>query len=128
MEDTIISIKENLFKYVFHVFCGVATLGFTIFCVHQYALDEDVARIEFQEFNSEENKIYPTVTMCFPNPLLEHKLEEYGEGINVTSYTSFLVGNLWDNRMALIDYDDVSIDIENYLLGNPSLGAFLVRK
>ena len=117
MDDTILNIREKMFKYIFHGLCGFATLGFTIFCIHQYALDEDVARIEFQEFNSGETNIYPTVTMCFPKPLLEHKLAEYGQGINVSTYTSFLVGDLWDNRMALIDYDDVSIHIEDYLLG-----------
>lgn len=117
MDETILSCREKLFKYMFHGLCGFATLGFTIFCVHQYALDEDVARIEFQEFNSDENHIYPSVTICFPNPLLEDKLAQYGEGINASTYTKFVVGELWDERMALIDYDDVSIDIENYLLG-----------
>ena len=117
MDDTILSIRERLFKYIFHGLCGFATLGFTIFCVHQYTLDEDVAKIEFQEFNSDEDHIYPTVTMCFPNPLLEDKLRRYGDGINVSTYTSFLVGDLWDERMAQIDYDDVSVDIDHHLLG-----------
>ena len=110
-------VKERVFKYIFHALCGFATVGFTVYCVHQYTLDEDVARIEFEEFNSGKDKIYPTITMCFPSPLLEHKLEKYGDGINVSSYSNFLVGDFWDNRMANIDYDDVSINIEDYLLG-----------
>ena len=110
---------ERSFKYVFHFLCGVATVGFTIYCVHQYIKDEDVARIEFAEFNAEEDNIYPTITLCFPSPLIEEKLASYGEGITVGSYSAFLTGQngSWDERMAKIDYDDVSINIEDYFLG-----------
>ena len=110
--------RERVLKYIYHGLCGFAALGFTIFCVHLYLLDEDVARIEFKEFNRDNEHIYPTVTLCFRYPLLEEKLLKFGEGINVSTYTSFLIGDLWDDRMAQINYDDVSIDIENYLLGN----------
>ena len=106
-----------MFKQTIRGLCCVITICFTIFCIYQYELDEDVARVEFVEFNSNEKHIYPTVTLCMPKPLLEKKLVTYGEGINVSSYTDFLGGDLWDERMASIDYDDVSIDIDNYLLG-----------
>ena len=114
---------ERCFKYVFHFLCGVATVGFTIYCVHQYIKDEDVARIEFAEFNAEEDNIYPTITLCFPSPLIEEKLAEYGEGITVETYSNFLTGqnNSWDDRMAKIDYDDVSINIEDFFLGKFTL-------
>ena len=110
---------ERYFKYVFHFLCGVATVVFTVYCIHQYFLDEDVARIEFAEFNAEEDNIYPTITLCFPSPLDEEKLAKYGDGINAETYSSFLIGqnNSWDERMAKIDYDDVSIDVEKYFLG-----------
>ena len=109
--------KDKVFKYMSHALCGIATIGFIIYCVYQYILDEDVSRIEFQQFNSEEDHIYPAITMCFPKPLLEDKLAPYGEGINTSSYSSFLKGELWDERMANINYDDVSMNIEEYLLG-----------
>ena len=116
---------ERCFKYVFHFLCGVATVGFTIYCVHQYIKDEDVARIEFAEFNAEEDNIYPTITLCFPSPLIEEKLAEYGEGITVETYSNFLTGqnNSWDDRMAKIDYDDVSINIEDFFLGKFTLSC-----
>lgn len=116
---------ERSFKYVFHFLCGVATVGFTIYCVHQYIKDEDVARIEFAEFNAEEDNIYPTITLCFPSPLIEEKLASYGEGITVESYSAFLTGQngSWDERMAKIDYDDVSINIEDYFLGKYRIKA-----
>ena len=80
-------------------------------------LDEDVAIIEFQTFNSDKDHIYPAVTICFSNPLLEEKLATYGPGINVSSYSSFLRGDFLDERMLNINYDDVSLNIEEYLIG-----------
>ena len=82
-------------------------------------LDEDVVRIEFEEFNSEIDNIYPTISLCFPSPLSEDKLANYGEGITVSTYSSFITGESgsWDDRMAQIDYDDVSLNIEDYFLG-----------
>ena len=114
------SAGERCFKYIFHALCGFATVGFTVYCVFQYLLDEDVARINFEEFNSEPDNIYPTISLCFPSPLLEDKLSKYGEGINIDTYSSFLTGQngSWDDRMAQIDYDDVSLNIEDYFLGN----------
>ena len=117
MDNPAPSVQERAFKCIFHALCGFATISLTVYCVHQYILDEDVARIEFKEFNSGDDNIYPAVTMCFPSPLLKQKLEQYGNGINVSTYSSFLMGGLWDNRMAHINYDDVSINIEDYLLG-----------
>ena len=58
-----------------------------------------------KEFNYDNEHIYPTVTLCFRYPLLEEKLLKFGEGINVSTYTSFLIGDLWDNRMAQIDLE-----------------------
>ena len=82
-------------------------------------LDEDVSRIAFKTFNSNENGIYPAVTLCFTNPLLDKKLAEYGTGVNITSYNNFLQGIMWDDRMANIDFDDVSVNFEDYLVGKP---------
>ena len=119
-------LGERWFKYIFHALCFSATVGFTVYCVYQYLLDEDVARIEFEEFNSDINNIYPTISLCFPSPLSEDKLEKYGEGINISTYSSFLTGQSgsWDDRMAQIDYDDVSLNIEDYFLGK--INVYLV--
>ena len=117
MDNTTPNVKQDVLKYIFRALCAFATVSLTVYCVYQYMLDEDVARIEFKEFNSGTNDIYPAVTMCFRSPLLEHELEKYGDGINVNTYSSFLIGDHWDDRMVHINYDDVSIKFEDYLLG-----------
>ena len=110
----------KMFKAKIHVVCGVALCCLTVLIinVYEYILDEDISRIDFKEFNSNENHIYPTVTMCFTKPLLEDKLMKYGLNINSKTYNDYINGDLWDDRMASIDYDDVSIDFDSYLQGN----------
>ena len=112
-----VPIKYKLLKYVSRALCSIAGMGLIINCVYEFILDEDVSHIEFRQFNSEKDYIYPAITVCFPNALLEDKLATYGAGINRSSYLAFLKGEFWDERMANIYYDDVSLNIEEYLLG-----------
>ena len=111
------SFKEKVFRCIVVTLCGIVSIGVVTHCINEYVLDEDVSRIRFTKFNSEKTHIYPVITFCFSSHLLKDKLATYGEGINVDSYQRFLRGDLWDERMASINYDDVALKIEDYLLG-----------
>ena len=108
-----------MIKTQVHVVCAVVLCCFTVLIVniYEYILDEDTSQIEFKEFNSDEYHIYPSVTLCFTNPLLDDKLIQYGPNVNSKTYADFINGDLWDDRMPSIDYDDVSIDFDSYLQG-----------
>ena len=86
---------------IFLLCCWVATVSVTSYCAYRYSLNEDVARVEFAEFNANENNIYPTITLCFPRPLLESRLKEYGNELTAEKYFDFLKGrnNSWDEKM-----------------------------
>ena len=87
----------------------------TCWCLIKYDLDKDVSLVGFVKFNDGENNIYPALTICFYNPFLNEKLKLYGAGINVTTYSGFLQGKHWDDRMMNINYDDVTVSLEDYL-------------
>ena len=53
--------------------------------------------------------IYPSFSFCFVPPFLENAFEIYEDGINITTYSKFLHGELWDERMLAVDYDNVSL-------------------
>jgi hypothetical protein len=38
-------------------------------------------------------------------------------GINATIYSEFLRGNYWNNEMLKVDYDSVTFDVEDYIIG-----------
>lgn len=109
-----------MIKTHIHVVCAVVLCCFIVLIVniYEYTLDEDISQIEFKEFNSDESHIYPSVTLCLTNPLLDEKLNQFGPNVNNKTYTDFINGDLWDEKLAQIEYDDVSIDFSSYLLGN----------
>jgi hypothetical protein len=80
-------------------------------------LDEDLTRINFNLFNEGSEDIYPSVTLCFTNPYIEGRLEKYGINLTVQKYNQFLKGTFWTKEIASVDYDNVTFDIKDYLVG-----------
>ena len=99
----------------FQNFCIFLTIYITCWCFHKYMQDKDVSHVNYRRFHDDINSLYPSLTLCFNNPFLEDRLKETGEGVNITTYVHFLEGNLWDKRMVNIDYDNVTVDLKDYL-------------
>ena len=100
---------------VFHLICSTAAFTLTCWCIYKYMKDDDVSLVNYKQYHTTTDSIYPSLTLCFNNPFLNEKLEQYGTGINTTTYSNFLKGLHWDNRMSRIDYDEVTLDISQYL-------------
>ena len=100
---------------LFQVFCNILAFGLTCWCFHKYMKDKDVSHVNYRRFHDDSDSLYPSLTLCFNNPFLDDRLKEAGDGINITTYVPFLEGKYWDNRMADIDYDNVTIDLKDYL-------------
>lgn len=109
-------IWKNL-KRIFHIFCVLATIVTVYNCFYEYFLDKDVSLVTFQTFNDHPDHVYPSFTLGILNPFLASKLYPYGAGINDVSYRSFLTGrHEWDGRMANINYDRVTTDLNKHFL------------
>ena len=102
-------------KGFFRFLCILTTIVLTGWCLYKYTLDEDVSLVAFVKFNDDKQKVYPAITFCFWNPFYNQKLKRYGTGINTSTYSYFLQGILWDDRMVSIDYDDVTVSLEDYV-------------
>ena len=114
-------IEKNRYKRtllrLFYIHCLLAASGLICWCLYKYTKDEDVSLVNYKRYHSKENSIYPSLTLCFNNPFLNEKLQSIGEGINTTTYSKFLEGLHWDERLLNIDYDNVTIDLDKYLDG-----------
>ena len=110
------NLRTKIF-IVFHLVCICATVTFISYCLHKYSLNEDISQVTFQEFHETKGNIYPSLTICVSSIFYEDQLELYGEGINIHTYSDFLSGEHWDDRMMYIDYDNVTLNFEDYLLG-----------
>lgn len=100
---------------LFHTLCLVATIGLQIYCIYKYTLNEDVSLVTYKRFHAEKDNVYPSISFCIINPFLEDELQKYGNNISVTSYSYFLQGWNWDERMMNIDFDSVTVSLADNL-------------
>ena len=107
------SISSN----IFFVCCLLSTVGLQIYCIFRYAKDENSTEVKYTKFHHDEDAMYPSLTFCFKDPFLEEKFQQYEDDINVTRYINFLKGNLWNENMLEVKYDDVTISLSDHLLG-----------
>ena len=108
------------YQKTYYLFCSASSftsLAFVCFCLYEYSLNEDISQVTFQEFHKREENIYPSLTICLSSIFLEDEFVTYGQGINHSTYTDYLYGDHWDDRMIDIDYDNVTKNFEDYLLG-----------
>ena len=103
--------------YICHFICTSATIGFTCFCIHKYFQNEDVSQVTSQEFHKEKDNLYPSVTICTSSIFYDENLQAYGDGVNVSTYSDFMAGKYWDDRLVEVDYDKVTLNFSKYLLG-----------
>ena len=97
--------------------CTSATIAFICFCLYKYSQNDDVSQVTFQEFHKKKDNLYPSVSICLSSIFYEENLKSYGDGINISTYTDFMSGEYWDDRIDKVDYDNVTLNFSNYLLG-----------
>ena len=118
--DHLISLKDSFWSNTeksFIACCHLVTTCLTIYCIHRYIKNEDSTEVKYTDFHTDENSIYPSMSFCFRDPFIEEKFISYGLGFNASSYKEFLKGELWDERMLNIKYDEVTPSLSENLLG-----------
>jgi hypothetical protein len=70
--------------------------------------------VEYVKFHTTDLDVYPSFSLCFGDILNEDKLRNIG--VNKKDYLEFLKGKVWDASLMNIDYHDVSINLNDYLI------------
>jgi hypothetical protein len=78
--------------------------------------DEDLSIVDYKTFFQEKNIMLPEVSLCIENPFIEEKLEQINSTITVSKYLQFLKGEIFDEQMRDIDYDNVTVNLSDYFL------------
>ena len=94
--------------------CWLATTILVGSSIFVYLQNCDISRYSEQKFHSTPKDVYPSISICFGDILDIEKLRP--RGINETSYWRFLKGNEANETFLEIDFDEVTIDLEYYLL------------
>ena len=98
-----------------HFVCWAATLIMVCYWIYVFGLNENLCTIEYKRYLEDEADEFPTLSMCFPKPIDEEKLNGYKPGIDLDTYLSFLSGNHFDVSLLEIDYKNTTLDMSDYV-------------
>ena len=114
-------MDTTMFTLTFRVACLIATGALLIFCSWKFNKNESTSLVDFQTYHDKEKDIYPSFTICFGIPgdmegLYDRKkLKETYKIENRTRYINFLKGEEWDTEMLKVDYDDVTLNLKDFV-------------
>ena len=110
---------ESFMPLLLMTVCTVATIITFSKCLITYQKDEDNSQVEYKRFHSNNQSIYPSLSLCFKRPFLKEKLEGYsdenGSPVKVEDFSRFIYGKYWNDKFVDIDYDNVTIDLWDHL-------------
>ena len=114
-------IKSMIYKIFLRGFQFLC-VGFTIFvyylCIKRYTSQKDSSTVDYQWYHQEEKDIYPTISTCFYGTHVvfsTEKLKKVNRNFDADLYSKFLQGQYWNDEMAKIMYDEVSLEILDYV-------------
>ena len=99
-----------IIRIVFHLLCGIFTLGMVINWSFQYMLDEDLSWIKYKHYQDTEEDVYPVLSLCFANPFIKN----VGPSLNKSFVGMLLKGQEYDNRLLALNYDKISFNLEDF--------------
>ena len=101
----------------FHILCLITTASLLSYCSWRYVQNESSSLIDFRAYHRSEKDIYPSLSLCFVGNGIYNKSklrQKYGIQA-FRDYTSFLVGDTWNDTMKNINYDDVTMSLRSYV-------------
>ena len=120
----------KIFKNCFTIACIIAALYLCISCIYMYILDKDTSYINFKDFHSDRNSLYPSATLCFDRSqnIYDSNLkdgfifgyEDFLSGCTANDYENSCV---WNSSFSDTRYDDVTINLLDYVIGELTVFA-----
>ena len=98
---------------IFHLLCVVSTLVLLWMCAWRYIENDSTSLVDFRIFQHQEKDIYPSFSLCFRGGGIFDK-----DNLNtkeIENYKQFLKGEIWDDEMLNIDYDEVTLNLVDYV-------------
>ena len=112
------SIYSRHLPSLFKLVCWIATIILVSYWIYVYTLDEDLCIVDYKKYFEGESDEFPVLSICLKNQISEEKLRAQNPEITVQSYIDFLNGEVFDEDLAKINYEDVNIDVSSYVNGS----------
>ena len=106
---------RKFYKLSFSLCCFVTVIFMIVYWYYKYAVeDRDIGVVDYVSFQEATEIEYPIVSLCFYNPFLLHKIKYINPYIDETKYLQFLKGNIMGKVFEEIDYQNISLNIDDY--------------
>ena len=74
--------------------------------------DRSVGVVDYLTLHEATDIEFPALSLCFENPFLKEKLND--SNIDVAEYLSYLKGEIYDEKLANLNYNDVTLKLDDY--------------
>ena len=109
--------SQKAFVTLFKVFCVIAAISMVLYWVYKFQVeDRDVGLVDYMPIKEAKDIRLPILSLCFENPFLKEFLTNKHPNINTSAYLDFLRGKTYDKGLKEINYDNVTLKLERYLL------------
>ena len=78
--------------------------------------DRDVGVVDYKLMENAKDVEYPIPSLCFLDPFIEKNFKNFGSSINRTSYKSYLKGEFYNDELAKVDYENVTLNLDDSFL------------
>ena len=110
-------IRRNLFRSCFQIVCILGAALMVVFWLYKFEVeDRDIGIVDYVTIEEVEQFEPPLVSVCFMPPFLNKGFTRTGLTVNIPRYSQYLMGDIFDKNFQKIDYDNVTLNLENYFL------------
>ena len=110
MNDT----KWGRIATAFQVICWIATITMVSYWIYVFNLNEDLCLVDYKKYYETNSDKFPMLSFCLRDPVSEEKIKRQADGINMTTYMSFLKGDYFEPEMLNVTYENVTIDLKDF--------------
>ena len=115
MNTPLKTIASKGLQLGFRFICSLLAIVLVVDVFYKFSKNEDISLLKYTSYLKTENDYYPVISFCFKNPFLTEQLEKYGA--DEATYLHFLEGKNISDELLEIDYDQVTMDVNDYLAG-----------
>ena len=108
-------LRDSLLT-IFKLSCLVTTIFMIGYWVYKFGIkDEDVSLVDYKLVVKTKHNELPMISLCIQNPFLIDELKKINPRVNESIYSAYLKGEFVDNQLTSIDYDNVTINVFDYV-------------
>ena len=112
-----ISFYRKTCKVSFTAACVIVVAVMVSYWLYKFKVeDRDIGVVDYVPLKDAKEIKFPVVSICLENPFIDEKLKEKNSSITSMAYRQYLEGKIYDKSYEQIDYPNVTIDLNQYLL------------